>query len=193
MVAQYSVGLSPPDFATANADVNCSGNINIIDALQIAQFYVGLITSFPGCGATPAPPAPPTPVPLDPGTSNELQAEDANWSSGSVDSDNPGYTGSGYVNTDNSAGEWIEWSINLSAAGSAICEFTYASASEDRAMDLTVNADFVTTLSFPASGAWTAWSKIRTGVNLNVGLNTIRLTATTTGGAPNMDKLDIMQ
>ena len=29
------------------ADVNCDGTIDIIDALLIAQYYVGLIPSFP--------------------------------------------------------------------------------------------------------------------------------------------------
>ena len=29
------------------ADVNCSGGIDIVDALLIAQYYVGLLTSFP--------------------------------------------------------------------------------------------------------------------------------------------------
>jgi len=54
IVAQYSVGLNPNPFNSANADVNCDNNRNIIDALIIAQYYVGLITSFTACGtATP--------------------------------------------------------------------------------------------------------------------------------------------
>ena len=46
MTAQYSVGLSPAGFYTANADVNEDGQINIVDALMIAQYYVGLINGF---------------------------------------------------------------------------------------------------------------------------------------------------
>jgi hypothetical protein len=46
MTAQYSVGLSPAGFVSANADVNCDGSITISDALMIAQRYVGLITAF---------------------------------------------------------------------------------------------------------------------------------------------------
>jgi len=40
------VGLSPQGFIVANADVNCDGDITIVDALIIAQYYVGLITGF---------------------------------------------------------------------------------------------------------------------------------------------------
>ncbi|MBN2535747.1 MAG: hypothetical protein JXB88_22905 [Spirochaetales bacterium] len=29
-----------------NADVNCDGSIDIVDALLVAQYYVGLINSF---------------------------------------------------------------------------------------------------------------------------------------------------
>ena len=46
MTAQYSVGLAPAGFITANADVNCDGSITIVDALMIAQYYVELINSF---------------------------------------------------------------------------------------------------------------------------------------------------
>jgi hypothetical protein len=40
------VGLNPQGFVAANADVNCTGTIDIVDALLVAQYYVGLITSF---------------------------------------------------------------------------------------------------------------------------------------------------
>jgi hypothetical protein len=41
------VGLNPSGFVAANADVNCSGTADIVDAFFIAQYYVGLITNFP--------------------------------------------------------------------------------------------------------------------------------------------------
>jgi len=47
MVAQYAVGMNPPNFDPGRADVNCDSSITIIDALMIAQHSVGLITSFP--------------------------------------------------------------------------------------------------------------------------------------------------
>jgi hypothetical protein len=46
MTAQYYVGLNPAGFIARNADVDCDGNITIVDALLIAQYYVGLVSSF---------------------------------------------------------------------------------------------------------------------------------------------------
>ena len=58
-------------------------------------------------------------------------------------------------------------------------------------MDLSVNGSTVAPLNFPASGEWTTWITEEYVVSLNAGTNTIHLTATTSGGAPNIDKMDI--
>jgi predicted neuraminidase len=59
-------------------------------------------------------------------------------------------------------------------------------------MDLSINGSAMTNLVFPASGAWTTWAgQPADTVALSAGLVTIRVTATTSGGAPNMDKMDI--
>lgn len=49
LIAQYYVGLEPPNFEPSLADVNCSDKIDIVDALLVAQMYVDLIREFPGC------------------------------------------------------------------------------------------------------------------------------------------------
>ena len=46
LIAQYYVGLDPAGFVAANADVDCSGNIDIVDALLVAQYYVGLVSNL---------------------------------------------------------------------------------------------------------------------------------------------------
>jgi hypothetical protein len=46
MIAQYYVGLNPTNFNAGSADTNCDGSINIVDALLVAQYYVGLISQF---------------------------------------------------------------------------------------------------------------------------------------------------
>jgi hypothetical protein len=191
LIAQYYVGLDPANFDAAAADVNGDGSIDILDALLVAQYYVGLITELPGCAETP------TPTPEGGTTTYELQAEDESWSTGGVESDHSGYTGTGYVNTDNASGEWIEWSFDLSADSTAECEFRYACESDTRSMDLSISTtqnplSVIGNLEFPASGAWTTWATQAGGtVNLSAGLVVIRLTATASGGAPNMDKMDI--
>jgi len=59
-------------------------------------------------------------------------------------------------------------------------------------MSLTVNGTVVDAgLSFPATGAWTTWQDRTVTANLNAGANTIRLTATTAAGGPNVDYVDV--
>jgi hypothetical protein len=40
------MGLNPAGFVSAQADTNCNGAIEIVDALHIAQYYVGLVDGF---------------------------------------------------------------------------------------------------------------------------------------------------
>ncbi len=47
LVAQYVVGLNPPNFNADAADVSGDNQVNIYDASLIAQYAVGLITKFP--------------------------------------------------------------------------------------------------------------------------------------------------
>jgi hypothetical protein len=54
-IAQKTVGLDPQPFDESVADVNGDNGIDIIDALLIAQFYVGIIDALPGC-PDPTPP-----------------------------------------------------------------------------------------------------------------------------------------
>ena len=42
-----ALGLEPTPFFDRYADVNGDGSIDIIDALLVAQYYVGLIDTFP--------------------------------------------------------------------------------------------------------------------------------------------------
>jgi hypothetical protein len=46
LTAQYYVGLNPPGFIAAKADVDYNGTIDIVDALLIAKYYIGLISHF---------------------------------------------------------------------------------------------------------------------------------------------------
>jgi hypothetical protein len=121
----------------------------------------------------------------------EMQAEDASRSSGGVETNHDGYTGTGFVNVDNAAGEWIEWTIEVGTDCNATCAFRYASGGGGRSMNLTINNNNQTDLAFSGSSAWNDWQTETVDVILSGGSNAIRLTATNSGGAPNMDKMDI--
>lgn len=103
---------------------------------------------------------------------------------------NAGFTGSGYLNSDNELGATISWSVNAAAAGEYRVNFRYASAS-DRPADLLVN-DSQQNLAFAASGDWTLWYNISAVVELEEGQNQIVLRAQDAEGLANIDYLEIV-
>jgi len=127
------------------------------------------------------------------GTTVRHEAESASFTSGStIDSNWSGFSGTGFVNTPNATGSFVQFTVNAAAAGPATLTFDYGNGStSDRPVSVSVNAGSNGTLAFPATGAWPLWKQQTLNVNLNAGTNTIRLTATGTGGVANLDYLDV--
>jgi hypothetical protein len=61
----------------------------------------------------------------------------------------------------------------------------------NRPMDISVNGTTVATLTFNGTGAWTNWVTVNSTVNLGAGNNSIRATATTANGGPNLDHIAV--
>jgi hypothetical protein len=119
------------------------------------------------------------------------EAEDATIFHGAVNSDHAGFTGTGFVNYDNEVGSFSEWTVTMPSAGSATLVFRFANGTTtNRPMDISVNGT-VTALSFPGTGDWTTWQTRSITASLNAGTNTVRATATTSGGGPNLDNLEV--
>lgn len=112
---------------------------------------------------------------------------------GTVDSNHAGFTGTGFCNTDNAVGAGVEWTVDRAVSGSVPVTFRFANGTTaDRPMDITVNATAVAgPLAFSPTGAWTTWNTATITVPLNAGANTIRATATTAGGGPNVDNITV--
>jgi glucose/arabinose dehydrogenase len=124
----------------------------------------------------------------------ELQAENATIAQGVVESNHPGFTGTGFVNYDNVVGSFVEFAnVNSAVAGAASLTFRFANGTTtDRPMSVTVNgAVVVASQSFPGTGAWENWQEISLNAPLRAGNNTIRATATTANGGPNLDRLRV--
>lgn len=125
-------------------------------------------------------------------TTGTYEAEHAYYSSGSVDSNHSGYSGSGFVNVNNANGAYIEWTINGSAAATYSLAFRYANGASARPAKLTINGIEVNSnLNFPVTGAWNNWQTINVSAYLIQGSNKIRLTATNSDGLANIDYLRI--
>jgi hypothetical protein len=122
------------------------------------------------------------------------QAENGAFSTGTtVDTNHLNYTGTGFANTPNATGAWVEWTVTVASAGSRTVTVRYANGTTtDRPMDVSVNGAVVSAgRSFPGTGNWDTWAGSTLTVSLAAGSNTIRVTATTSGGAPNLDYLEI--
>ena len=135
-------------------------------------------------GSTPLPTQPPP---------NRHEAEAATISQGLPETTHAGFSGTGYVNTDNVAGSSVQWTVTAAQAGTATLRFGFANGvATDRPMDITVNGALVAdNLAFPATGAWTSWQTRSITVPLTAGANTVLATAATAGGGPNLDYLDV--
>ncbi|MFF5234822.1 glycosyl hydrolase family 8 [Dactylosporangium sp. NPDC000521] len=149
----------------------------------VALSAVGLVMALPPLTSPAAAAAP----------SVDYQAENATISQGVVESNHTGYTGTGFVNYDNVSGSYVQWSVTASAAGTATIVLRYANGTTtNRPMDIAVNGTVVSgALSFPGTGNWDTWQTKTVTAAVNAGTNTIRATATTANGGPNVDKLSV--
>jgi polygalacturonase len=122
---------------------------------------------------------------------NRYEAE-SGLCDGTVDSNHVGFSGTGFCNTTNAVGSAEEWTVTREQAGPAAVLFRFANGTTaTRPMDLTVNGVQVGTLTFVGTGAWTTWQTASVQVPLAAGTNTVRLTATTANGGPNVDYLEV--
>lgn len=111
---------------------------------------------------------------------------------GTIDSNHAGFSGTGFCNTTNAVGAFAQVTVDASAAGPATLTFGFANGTpSDRPMTLSVNGSSAGTVNFPPTGGWPNWATATVNVNLNAGGNTVRLVATTSGGAPNLDYVDV--
>ncbi|MEW1861108.1 CBM35 domain-containing protein [Streptomyces sp. NPDC088194] len=119
------------------------------------------------------------------------QAEDATLSGAVVGSDEDGYTGTGYADYQNAAGDYVQWTVQAAAAGTYTLQFRYANASfTDRPLAISVNGGASRALSFPSTEWWTNWTVVGLAVTLAKGANTVRATATGASGG-NIDWLGV--
>jgi hypothetical protein len=120
------------------------------------------------------------------------EAENATISQGVVASNHLNFSGTGFVDYNNVAGSYVQWTVNASSAGTATLAIRFANGSTaSRPMTITVNGTAVATgLDFPATGSWDTWQTKSVSATVNSGNNTVRATATGSTGGPNVDFLD---
>ena len=122
-----------------------------------------------------------------------FEAEQATIFHGTIDSDHPGFTGTGFVNNTNEIGSFVEWAVTSATAGSTTLTIRFANGTTvNRPMDITLNGTLIADeLSFPGNGNWDSWQTTSLPVTLAAGPNLIRATGTTANGGPNLDHLEV--
>ncbi len=126
-------------------------------------------------------------------TPSRYEAENYSAQSGCVvATTSAGFTGTGYADFGGN-GTWIEWNnVNATLAGQYTLTLRYANgAAAARPAALTVNGAAAGTVQFAVTGAWTTWVTTSIVVSLPQGANTIRVTANTTTGGPNVDNAEL--
>ncbi|MEV1242956.1 glycoside hydrolase family 88 protein [Nonomuraea sp. NPDC050022] len=133
------------------------------------------------------------PVPAAVAAATLHEAENATISQGVVESNHAGFTGTGFVNYDNVTGSSVEWATDSPQARQVRLILRYANGTTvDRPMSISLNGTTIATgLSFPGTGAWTTWRTVTVQASLVAGPNTVRATATTANGGPNVDSLTV--
>jgi len=123
----------------------------------------------------------------------DFEAELGTIVQGTVDSNHAGFTGTGFVNYANVAGSYVEWTVPAASAGTVPITIRYANGTTaNRPMDITVNGTLVgNDMPFGPTGAWATWQTATVNATLQAGDNTVRATATTAGGGPNVDRLTV--
>ncbi|AJQ92844.1 carbohydrate-binding protein [Gynuella sunshinyii] len=113
---------------------------------------------------------------------------------GQIEKEHTGFTSMGYANTDNINGAEIRWSVNASEAGSYAVKIRYANRNnEARPGNFWVNGTVVSLLDIGTTGDWSQYvDSGEVSLSLNKGNNSITLKATTEGGLPNVDYIQIL-
>lgn len=110
--------------------------------------------------------------------------------SGVIEAEHTGFSGSGYVNSDEGVGQEISWSVATTGAPVTL-SFRYAT-SGDRPAQLLVDDTEVEALAFPSTSEWTNWTDVSSSVSLGAGVHTITLRSTGASGLPNIDSLSLL-
>ena len=124
--------------------------------------------------------------------SGSLEAEEACDAHGIILEDrNAGFSGAGYVNTENELGAYADWMLRSLSQGKHTLTFRYASGGGDLSRDarILVDGNEVATLAFPPTGQWTTWVHATINLEFAEGDHVLRLEALTEGGLANLDIL----
>jgi CubicO group peptidase (beta-lactamase class C family) len=119
------------------------------------------------------------------------QAESATLSGASVLNSLSGFTGTGYVDTSDSAGHWIEFNVdNIPYSGIYSINIKYSNGSSvNRPINIAVNGTVESTAKNASLAGWNTWSNESVNIPLVAGNNKVRFIFTSTSGSAFIDSI----
>ncbi len=111
---------------------------------------------------------------------------------GTIDNNNPGFTGDGFANTNNALGACINWKVNIPLAATYTLTWRFANGSDSRTGKLIVNnQELIPEIVMSGTGSWTTWTMKSTSLDLPAGEVEICLEATNSNGLANIDFFEV--
>lgn len=111
---------------------------------------------------------------------------------GTVDTNHPGYTGTGFSNTNNETGAGIDYRVQIGISKTYYLEIRYANGSDNsRPVSIIVDEIAVGFVPCVPTGEWSNWNIVSFSVYLESGEHDIRLEALEEKGLSNIDYLAI--
>ena len=111
---------------------------------------------------------------------------------GSIESNQSGFTDSGFADTTDAEGAGIDWALNFDASDVKSFTFRYSSTT-DRTAELWVGGEKVSSgIVFRSTGSPGVWDHVTVYAYVEPGEATVRLQATSATGLPNVDSLEMI-
>jgi hypothetical protein len=172
--------LTVTPFSASNATGTAGGAMTV--NFTVVQ---NALSDVPNTAMTSTPAASPAP-PL------VYEAEQAVLGGAVASNLNGGFTGGGYADFQNAAGDTIRWDVAASVSGLVNLTFRYANGgTTNRALALRINGTIInSSLAFNSTDSWTTWKTVTVTVQLTAGMNSIELATTGSNGA-NFDSLTV--
>ena len=108
------------------------------------------------------------------GIFTQFEAENAITSGGGMNTNHPGYSGTGFWDNVGTVGNYIEFTVNSLSGGGTDITCRYSSGDSNKTMTMYVNGVKYKVLTFTSTKGWDNWASSVENVNLYAGNNTIK-------------------
>ena len=127
------------------------------------------------------------PLPPDPG----YQAEDGVVHAIGLEATHQGFAGWAYLAGWNADGQWVDFHVNVAAAGTYTLTLRYSAGAGDASRLVYIDgANAVPDLALPATASWDVWASQTARVELPAGASTISIIYNSSLGSTNYVNLD---